>query len=698
MKKSYNLNEIDTKTMNNDKLWQITLDAMREAVFLINLDHKILLCNKATLNFLGKSSYDEIIGHTCGEVVHGDTVPVDWCPVRKMWETRRRESDIQLLNGKWVEISAEPIYNNNGEIIGAIHIITDINDIKKGEKALQDSEQQYLMILNSLNDAMHVVDKDLRIIFQNPAMNQWLDSLNLKPYNIGKTIFEAFPFLDEDKVFNEYSKVFKTKKSVIGVETTNLSKRVIYTQTLKIPIIREGSVSQIITILRDITEQKEAEVNLKASEEKYKDIINHLMDIVIILDLKGNFQYVSPQVYEIAGFKPEEIIGKNGFNFIHPNDVKNAVETLRAAKQEKKKVYFEFRTIHKDGHYIYVTAIGRKVNIDGEDKIFAVVRDISEQKRAEQKVKESEEQYRLITENINEMIAILNNKIEYEYVNEVSFQKVMGRTKEQLIGNNALRWIHPEDKNKCINAFKQGWKEGEANVQARFIDIEGKYHWLDIRGKKILDQKGEQKVLVVSRDISKRKEYEKKLEISEEKYRYLIENAMEGVWVIDSKAISTLVNPSLANMLGYSVEEMIGKSLFSFMDEEQKRITEMHLEKRKRGISEERDGIFIHRNGSEVYLRIRATPIFNTEGNYEGTYAFLADITQNKTAEQKLIESEEKFRTIAEQSFMGIIILQDGIFKYFNKQAANINGYSMEEIQNWEPYEFQKLIHPDDRE
>ncbi|MFW9818491.1 MAG: PAS domain-containing protein, partial [Candidatus Thorarchaeota archaeon] len=98
MKKSYNLNKIEIKTKNNEKLWQITLDAMKEAVFLINLDHKILLCNKGTLNILGKSSYDEIIGHSCGEVVHGEKGTVDWCPVRKMRETGRRESVIQFLN------------------------------------------------------------------------------------------------------------------------------------------------------------------------------------------------------------------------------------------------------------------------------------------------------------------------------------------------------------------------------------------------------------------------------------------------------------------------------------------------------------------------------------------------------------------------------------------------------------------------
>ena len=126
MKKSYKLNKMEIETINDDKLWQITLDAMKEAVFLINTDHKILLCNKATLTILGKSNYDEVIGHSCGEVVHGEKGSVDWCPVRKMWETGRRESDVQLINGKWFEISAEPIHNKEGEITGAIHIISDI--------------------------------------------------------------------------------------------------------------------------------------------------------------------------------------------------------------------------------------------------------------------------------------------------------------------------------------------------------------------------------------------------------------------------------------------------------------------------------------------------------------------------------------------------------------------------------------------
>ncbi|UCC20492.1 MAG: PAS domain-containing protein [Promethearchaeota archaeon] len=188
-------NKFESEFENNNKLLQITLDAMSESFFLIDSDHKILQCNKATLDILGKSSYDEILGHSCWELVHGTLGPVDWCPVEKMKQTRQREITVQLLNDKWVEISVEPVFNNEREIIGAVHVITDINDRKKAEDALSESEQQYLTILNSLSDAMHVIDRDLRIIYQNPAMNRWLQKLKVNSDIIGKTIFEAFPFL-----------------------------------------------------------------------------------------------------------------------------------------------------------------------------------------------------------------------------------------------------------------------------------------------------------------------------------------------------------------------------------------------------------------------------------------------------------------------------------------------------------------------
>ncbi|MFX1569132.1 MAG: PAS domain S-box protein [Promethearchaeota archaeon] len=183
----------------------------------------------------------------------------------------------------------------------------------------------------------------------------------------------------------------------------------------------------------------------------------------------------------------------------------------------------------------------------------------------------------------------------------------------------------------------------------------------------------------------------------DENYRYFIENSLEGVWVIDEDANTVLVNASMAKLLGYTNDEMIGKSLFTFMDEKTADLTRFHLEKRKKGISEERDALFIHKSGNNVYLRLRATPIFNDEGNYKGTYAFLTDITEHMKAEQKLKESEEKFKTITEQSLMGICIAQDNKIKYINQIYADIFGYSIEEMMKWNLKDVVRAIYPEDR-
>ncbi|MFX1532391.1 MAG: PAS domain-containing protein, partial [Promethearchaeota archaeon] len=203
------------------------------------------------------------------------------------------------------------------------------------------------------------------------------------------------------------------------------------------------------------------------------------------------------------------------------------------------------------------------------------------------------------------------------------------------------------------------------------------------------------KVVEIVIDITDRKKAEKKIKESEEKYRYFIENSIEGVWVVDEDANTILINPSMTKMLGYTKDEMIGKSVFDFMVEESAELTRLHLEQRKKGISEEGDAIMIHKGGNYINLRIRATPIFSKEGNYEGTYAFLTDVTNQKLAEQKLKESEEKYRILTEQSFLGLAILQDDWVIYVNKTLAHMFGYTVEEVMAWEKGGFINMIHPE---
>jgi len=137
-------------------------------------------------------------------------------------------------------------------------------------------------------------------------------------------------------------------------------------------------------------------------------------------------------------------------------------------------------------------------------------------------------------------------------------------------------------------------------------------------------------------DISKRKKTEIALRESEEKYRKFIEDSFEGVWIIDSKAKTTFVNQSMAKMFGYSINDMMGRRLYEFMDEDGKKQADIYFERRRMGIEEEHDFEFIHKSGRKVYASLKTNPIFDNEGHFNGAIAFVTDITDRKKAQEKI--------------------------------------------------------------
>ncbi len=131
-------------------------------------------------------------------------------------------------------------------------------------------------------------------------------------------------------------------------------------------------------------------------------------------------------------------------------------------------------------------------------------------------------------------------------------------------------------------------------------------------------------------------------------YEQLLETIQEGIWVIDADSNTTFVNPKMADILGYEVEEMIGKNLFKFIDEEEIQDVERKVERRKSGIVELLESRFKHKDGHDVYVEMKTTPITDDEGNYNGAIAGVNDISDRKQVEEALRESEEKYRQIIE--------------------------------------------------
>ncbi|MFX1532561.1 MAG: PAS domain S-box protein, partial [Promethearchaeota archaeon] len=199
-------------------------------------------------------------------------------------------------------------------------------------------------------------------------------------------------------------------------------------------------------------------------------------------------------------------------------------------------------------------------------------------------------------------------------------------------------------------------------------------------------------------DITERKIAEEKLKESEEKFRTLVETTSDWIWEVDRNGKYVYSSPKIRELLGYEPEEVIGKSPFDLMPpEEAKRVSKIF------------DNIIIsqtsfegllnrnlHKNGQIIILETSGAPIFDIEDNFQGYRGIDRDITDRMQAELELIESEEKFRTITEQSFMGIAIIQDGKIKYVNETLLRTTGYTQQEVSNWSSNEFFKLVHPED--
>ncbi|MEP0858468.1 PAS domain S-box protein [Trichocoleus sp. DQ-U1] len=222
---------------------------------------------------------------------------------------------------------------------------------------------------------------------------------------------------------------------------------------------------------------------------------------------------------------------------------------------------------------------------------------------------------------------------------------IFNRQVEEIIGKDNTELLPPEIARQINETDRRVMTSGEPEMVEEVVTIMG-ITKIYLSTKSVLrDASGNVIGLVgVSRDISERKAAEEALRESEEHYRHFIETALEGIWVIDAESKTIFVNRTLAEMLGYSIEEMQGKSLFDFMDDEGKAIAARQVELRRQGIEAKIDFKLCRKDGSFRWAIVSTSPIFDSAGNYAGAFAMITDITARRQAEEALREGEARLR------------------------------------------------------
>ena len=317
------------------------------------------------------------------------------------------------------------------------------------------------------------------------------------------------------------------------IEQYNMDKRfirkdgeVVWTN-LSVGCVRksDGSVDHIIAVVEDITERKRAEVELQKSEERYRALVENASDIVFRTDEKGYFAFINPAALRISGYEEGEIIGKHYKMFVRPDMFKEAIAAFANQLINRiKNTYTEYPVLTKEGHEIW---LGQNTQlIMKEDQVSgfqAVARDISERKRAEKELSDSEKKYRTMLENIQDGYYEVDLLGNLTFVNP-SLSRILGYSKEELIGMNNRQYMDEENAKKVFRAFNMVYKTKAPTSH---------FDWELIRKDQTKAFVGCSVSLIkdsfdkpigfrgVVRDITYRKKAEEALQNSERRYREL---------------------------------------------------------------------------------------------------------------------------------------------------------------------------------
>jgi PAS domain S-box-containing protein len=253
------------------------------------------------------------------------------------------------------------------------------------------------------------------------------------------------------------------------------------------------------------------------------------------------------------GFAPEEVVGTNAFDWVHPEDLTTLRAEFYAALQEGQASVGVYRIRSASGEWRWVESVGTNHLDDPAVRAIVVnTRDVTERVRTEQAMRESENRFRSMVQNGSDMIGLLTREGVYLYVSE-SVHLILGYSPEELVGHSAFEFTHPDEGAALQGHFAALLGGRETKIEAfRFRRHDGEWRWIETVLTNLLDDPHVQAVVANSRDVTEAKQVVEALQQSENRFRTIVETSREGIWMLDENGNTVYVNGRMAEMLGYT--------------------------------------------------------------------------------------------------------------------------------------------------
>ncbi|HEX7364714.1 MAG TPA: PAS domain S-box protein [Dehalococcoidia bacterium] len=446
-------------------------------------------------------------------------------------------------------------------------------------------------------------------------------------------------------------------------------------------------------VIRYAVERKQAEKTLRESEGKYRALFEFSPDGILIADVdtKG-FLYANPAICKMLGYDAEELTGM-AVSDIHPKDkLKHVIAEFEMQASGRKRLALDIPLLRKDGSILYADVNTAKILLTGRECLVGFFRDITERKKAEKALKESEGKYRLLAENASDIIWTTDMNLGFTYISP-SVERVRGYTVEEAINQSLEEIFTPSSAETAVNAFTEELAteslETKDLSRVRMLELElsckdGSKVWCEVMASFIRDNDGHPVgILGAAREITERRKAEEALRQSEERYRTILEDMEESYYETDLAGNFTLVNDALCRHLGYSKEEMIGMNYLVFTPpEDVKRVSQSSAQVYRTGEPVKwfpRE--MIRKDGSRTFHETSIFPLRNESGEIIGWRGVGRDVTERKKAEEILRESEDRYRDLVDHSNDLICTHDlDGRILSANPLALRVLGYGLDSM------------------
>ncbi|PVX23106.1 MAG: hypothetical protein CW691_11595 [Candidatus Bathyarchaeum sp.] len=488
---------------------------------VISKDYRILWANKVLKHRLGK----EIEGATCYSALNYRKSICPKCGVQEIFETGKdlviTEQKISTPTGPiWVELTVAAIRDENGEIVAASEMGLNITERKKLETELKASVQKFRTIFEGATNGILAVDPETKkFVFANPRMYE------ITGYSFGElTKLGMADIVPKDGLafaLDQFKKQLEGKITVSrSVPVLRKDKTVVYCDVSS-RLMKIGNEQYMIGFFRDVTEQKKAEEALRASEEKYRELINGMNDTAIVIDFDGKIIDANKTAVEVLGYSREELLSSGPEKFdtaLTLEQIRGLVEKLKT----KRLLVFETEHTTKDGKPFPVEVSSSRVTYQGKEAIVSIARDITERKKAEEALRQSEENYRAILNSMNDTVWVIDFDGKFVDMNDKAVN-LLGYSREELLsmGPQDLSKDMPEAAIKELIAKLP--TDGRQIFEALHFPKDGKPIPVEISSTLVTYQ-GKSAILSIARDITERKKAE---EVIDEAMRLLKQSNTE---------------------------------------------------------------------------------------------------------------------------------------------------------------------------